>query len=380
MSKDYTCRSCGATVNTIKRIIEEINSLNEMCLQYTKSQLKASLQTKTELFETETEDVLKTLDDVDIHGTCSSSLSTEYYRKQYFEENFPFVHPQPIFWGIDENRKEQYSQYVPIKHTLTTLLKHTDVVEQGSTSENQSTPHILNDVCDGSIFKSIPLESGLTLKVMLYQDAFEVVQKKKHKLLGVYFTLADLEPFHRSTVDNLQLLLLCREADFKYCGHEKVFSQLITDLRELETNGLNISGNIVQATVFCIAGDNLGSHNIGGFTENVSTSQHFCRYCHVSELDHLEHHAPIRTVQEYNDTVQELQNGDASVVKGVKCNSVINSLTCFHVCQPGLPPCISHDLFEGVVAYDLAIYLNHFVKVKKFFTYSQPNRRIKQFR
>lgn len=374
--------------STVQLIVEEINTLNGMCLQYTKSQLKASLQTKTELSETEIGDVLKTLDDVDIHGSCSSSLSTEYYRKQYFEENFPYVHPQPIFLGFDENRKEQYAQYVPIKHTLTTLLKHTDVLEQGSRSVNESTPHILNDVCDGSVFKSNPLfaESGLTLKVILYQDAFEVVNplgsaKKKHKMLGVYFTLADFEPFHRSTVDNLQLLLLCREADFIYFGHEKVFSQLIADLGELETNGLNISGNIVKATVFCIAGDNLGSHNIGGFTENFSTSQHFCQYCHVtrSELDNLEHHAPIRTVQEYNDTVQELQNGDASVVRGVKFNSVFNSLTFFHVCQPGLPPCIGHDLFEGVVASDLAIYLTHFVKVKKFFTYSQLNRRIKQF-
>lgn len=86
----------------------------------------------------------------------------------------------------------------------------------------------------------------------------------------------------------------------------------------------------------------------------------------------MEHHAPIRIVKEYNDTVQELQNGDASVVRGVKCNSVFNSLIFFHVCQPGLPPCIGHDLFEGVVSSDL-------VKVKKFFTYSQLNRRIKQF-
>lgn len=79
-------------------------------------------------------------------------------------------------------------------------------------------------MCGGSVFKSSPLfaESGLTLKVILYQDAFEVVNplgsaKKKHKMLGVYFTLANFEPFHRSTIDNLQLLR--READFKYFGH-----------------------------------------------------------------------------------------------------------------------------------------------------------------
>ena len=36
-------------------------------------------------------------------------------------------------------------------------------------------------------------------------------------------------------------------------------------------------------------------------------------------------------------------------------------------------------MFEGIVAYDLAIYIKYFVKVKKFFTYSQLNRRIAQF-
>lgn len=205
--------------------------------------------------------------------------------------------------------------------------------------------------------------------------------KKKHKMLGVYFTLANFHSFHRSTVDNLQLLLLYREADFKYFGHEKVFSPLPSDLRELETNGLNIHRNIVKATVCCIAGGSLGSHNIGGFTENFCTSCYFCRYCHVtrSEQDNLEYHAPIRTIQDYNDTVQELQNDDASEVRGLK----FDSPAFFNVCQPGLPPCIGHDLFEWHTNLQLAIYLNYFVKVKKFlclhFQYLQPNRRIRQF-
>lgn len=55
------------------------------------------------------------------------------------------------------------------------------------------------------------------------------------------------------------------------------------------------------------------------------------------------------------------------------------SLTYFHICQPGLPPCVGHDVFEGIVAYDLAIYIKYIVKVKKFFTRSQLNRRIRQF-
>lgn len=42
--------------------------------------IKTLLQTKTELSEAEIKDVLKTLDEVDIHACCSSALSTEYKR------------------------------------------------------------------------------------------------------------------------------------------------------------------------------------------------------------------------------------------------------------------------------------------------------------
>lgn len=202
--------------STIQLIVEEINSLSGVCQQHTKNQLKVSLHAKTKLTETEIVDVLTTLDDIDMHSSCSSALSTEYKRKQYFEETFANVHPQTVFWGFDENRKERNAQYIPIKDTLTALLKDPAVWKECSTTGNESAPRIFNDVCDGSVFKSNPLfsESGLTLKVILYQDALEVVNpigsaKKKHMMLRVYFTLANFDYFHRSTVDNMQLLLLC---------------------------------------------------------------------------------------------------------------------------------------------------------------------------
>lgn len=195
-----------------------------VCQQHTKNQLKGSLQAQTKLSETEVEDVLKTLDDPDLHTPCSSALSTTYKRKQYFEENFPYVHPQSISWGVDENRKEHYAQYIPIRNTLTALLKDPTVWEECSRSGNDSTPIILNDVCDGSVFKLNALfsESGLTLKAILYQDTFEVVNplgsaKKTHKMLGVYFTLANFDPFHRP------LLTTC---SFCFCA-KKLISNIL---------------------------------------------------------------------------------------------------------------------------------------------------------
>lgn len=42
---------------------------------------------------------------------------------------------------------------------------------------------------------------------------------------------------------------------------------------------------------------------------------------------------------------------------GVKFDSVFNQLKYFHVCQPGLPPCLGHELFEEIVSVDLAMYM-----------------------
>jgi hypothetical protein len=50
-----------------------------------------------------------------------------------------------------------------------------------------------------------------------------------------------------------------------------IFQRLLKDLQDLEINGLEISGVAVKGTVVAITGDNLGSHGIGGFTENFST-------------------------------------------------------------------------------------------------------------
>lgn len=142
----------------------------------------------------------------------------------------------------------------------------------------------------GSVFKSNDLfrEPELRIQLILYQDAFEIVNplgsaKKTHKMVGVYFTLGNFEPFYRSCFDNIQLLLLCYERDFNYY-------KLLADVKELEENGIvTSSGDIVCATIVAIVGDNLGSHCIGGYSQNFSTAKYCCRYCLVerSELQNV---------------------------------------------------------------------------------------------
>lgn len=179
----------------------------------------------------------------------------------------------------------------------------------------------------------------------------------------------------------MQLVLLCREQDFKFFGQDLVMGQLIKDLKDLELSGIQTaSGEIRKAIVCAIAGDNLGSHAIGGFVENFSSSSLFCRFCEIDRprfvADPLAE-GPSRTVQSYKGNVQA---DDLDQKKGVKFDSLFNELSHYHVCQPGLPPCIGHDLFEGVVSYDSTPCIKHLVRVEKQFTYVELNRTENQFK
>jgi hypothetical protein len=183
----------------------------------------------------------------------------------------------------------------------------------------------------------------------------------------------------------MQLVLLCKEADCKPVTVHKVFERLIHDLKSLEDEGIEVgSSGPVKGTVVCVLGDNLGSHFIGGFTQNFSTSHYICRYCLAtrSEFENtpLVCTASRRTKVMYDAAVQSLQqNTELVEYQAIKHNSPFNQLLHFHVCNPGLPPCLGHDLFEGVIDYDLALCIKYFVKTLKVTTIDLINQRIRKF-
>ena len=311
-------------------------------------------------------------------------------RKTYFKKNFNYVEPIPVRLGFDASGKERFYHYVPVKDTLNALLNLPSVREQWQVSQTLlADPNMFEDVRDGKNFKenSLLQQFPSSISIILYQDAFEVVNplgsgRKKHKLLAVYMTLGEILPYNRSSIDPIQLVMLCRESDYKFFGQHKVFSFLVQDLKDLEISGVTVvAGETVKGALVAVAGDNLGSHSLGGFVENFSRSKHFCRYCLISRdafVNDPMKLGPPRTPENYKSSVEELALVDEKPVNGIKFDSVFNELEHFHVCQPGLPPCLGHDLFEGVVAVDVQLYLKHLVHIGKHFTFVQLNRKIGQ--
>lgn len=299
-------------------------------------------------------------------------LRSKFLREKYFEENFSFVKPVEILLGKDKLNTNRTFHYIPIKDILASLLKNKSFNLQ---FENPlpSQAEMLSDLQDGILFRSnAAFQDPKVFQLILYQDSFEIVNplgsaRNKHKILAVYFTLNQIYPAYRSSLNQIYLLLLCNEKDIKLFGEHMIFRQLVDDIKELE-NGSEINGIIVKAAVLCICGDNLGSHFIGGFPQNFSTSDYMCRFCTMKRTDWKEQPYPILNAEKFT---KEKYNAEIESIGSH--SSIFNELGFFHVCS-GLPPCIAHDLFEGIVVADLALYLKYFVTLKKYFTIDDVNQ------
>jgi hypothetical protein len=102
-----------------------------------------------------------------------------------------------------------------------------------------------------------------------------------------------------------------------------------------------------------ILGDNLGSHGIGGFTENFSRTKYICRYCLITRAEFEENPSLLGVrLENYRISIDGMIDDDLEGNHGIKFDSPFNKLGHYHVYGPGLPPCLAHDIFEGVLAHD----------------------------
>lgn len=343
--------------SVIQCIVDEFKSIHSLGISFWLQKLTTLLKDH-DIPEQKAKEIVYEIQESDIFSKCNNgSLRSDHCRTSYFKEKLNYSQPQCLHLGKNNQNRDCSFQYVPILQTIKCLFRDELVCKEHKLTaeylDEDASETYFKDISNGLCFKSHNLfkDDPNALRLILYQDAFEICNplgssKKKHKIIGVYMTLGKFRPHLRSVVDNALLVLLCKEADLKHFGQDKVFHELIKDLKELETNGIEICNKTVKGTLFCITGDNLGSHGIGGFTENFSTVEHFCRYCTIT-LSEFQRN-PLytgtkRTVENYNSVVKDLERENCigiSNLKGIKFNSVFNALNYYHVCQPGLPPCL----------------------------------------
>ena len=151
----------------------------------------------------------------------------------------------------------------------------------------------LFDISEGKTFRGNNALMTLQnmIKIVLFQDAFEVCNpicapQEVFKIVAVYILVINVPPHLRSKTENIQLVILCFDKYGTKFGWKQVLQKLVQDFEELETLEItfSIEGNYTTflGILLVMLGDNLGSHQIGGYTENFSKSNNFCRYCEVS--------------------------------------------------------------------------------------------------
>ena len=72
-----------------------------------------------------------------------------------------------------------------------------------------------------------------------------------------------------------------------------------------------------------------------------------------------------------------VENGSSSLeTRGIKGHCIFNELQSFH-CVNQMPPCLGHDYFEGVFAFNVQYYLDILINKEKLITIEDFNNKIK---
>jgi hypothetical protein len=185
-------------------------------------------------------------------------------------------------------RTEAVLIHEDVMASVVTDSKNSDVdVLRGCGSATYSTT--LQSYKDGSACKTSALFSSdsFSLRLHMYIDDFEVCnpigsRRSVHKLTAMYYLLGNVDTKYWSQTSNVHLALLARTSLVKQHGLHIIFKPLIRDIQILETEGLTLHFNgalyKLKGSIATVSGDNLASHQIGGFRQSFSSGK-CCRYC-----------------------------------------------------------------------------------------------------
>jgi hypothetical protein len=206
-----------------------------------------------------------------------------YFVEKYLKSSpaFKFSDPTEIRLGSEKNCT---FQYISILETISTIIQ-----DPTFSPENPSEDGMLRGVKDGSAYAENKFfqENKDALTIEIYSDAVELsnplgASRGKHKIVNVYFSLAELPKSIRSKTENRFLVLSAKNIHLKSYRQE-IYKPLLEDLKKLEA-GVIVDGKLVKAGLLCHLGDNLEAHIVAGLSQCFSSS-FVCRQCHLKYAD-----------------------------------------------------------------------------------------------
>lgn len=288
---------------------------------------------------------------------------------------------------LDIDKKDTKGILLPLKFQLQTFFEKRNVLSSMlhniKTLENDKSS--LSNFVQGILWKNKKqLYPDKTLiPYFLYIDDVEInnplgSKSKKHAICNIYYSFP-CTPTPESKLKNVFLAAILKSVDVKSFGNEASFRSLVNELRQLETDGLEIKiGEKIFKVYFILGlvfGDNLGLNSFLNFSESFA-SNYYCRLCKISKLEAQKlvtcNNLNLRSIEDYENEVRNLEHSS------VKSNCPLNIIPSFHVVQNFYVD-VMHDLFEGVCHYNLCHVITYLVEKMNFFSLDVLNHRKQTF-
>lgn len=187
----------------------------------------------------------------------------------------------------------------------------------------------------------------------------------KYKLGCIFNTLGNIQPSFSSSLLSIFLVAVARSPIIK----DVLLKPFVLHDTGIET----VDGKIVKGALLAFLAVNLAAHALGGFKESFSFAHKFCRSCRAtkdySQVHFRESEYTLRDSSHKHHC--SLLNGPDSAKHsadyGVNRRSLLEDLPYFSVVK-AMPHVIMHDIFEGVVPYELKLLIDFCSNTQSYFS------------
>jgi hypothetical protein len=233
--------------------------------------------------------------DKSVFADVFDKIDTEYKLNKMIRTEFMFVQPIEIVLGSQPGKKPAVFSYIPVTSVLKLVLSNDEIRHHILSRQNLScSGDGMYSFVDGTIYKQHAFFSinPNAIRLHFYLDEFEVCnpigsKRGKHKVLGIYYVIGNLDTKFLSTIKFIHLSTLVRYKHLRQYDPDYVqlLKPLIDELKNLAVTGIDIVADNVtynfRAGLATFSADNLSAHSLAGFQCHFGHGR-ICRYCMAS--------------------------------------------------------------------------------------------------
>lgn len=354
--------------------------------------------------------VLDTIDEV--LQSPLDDIDTDFKLQKYLRDKCGMIDPEKLPLGTSMAWRtvrgkpklvevEEECYHIPFKEALKQLLSNDEVLSY-VVRERNFDPENISDCFDGNIFRDHPVLSRFVklLLPIFYVDDIEVCnmagsKTRKHKVCMLYWTLGNIPPQFRSSLNAINLLGIIKPTYVKKYGFAPIMNNFLTAIEELESEeGLSLTihneVHVFHGSLLYVCADTPAANQLGGFKEGVAHAHRPCRTCMVTHngipTGFREEDFVLRNADMHSNHLQQInsplntQQGRVfwSRAYGVNSESALCGRGSIDVTKV-LVHDFMHIALEGICLVEIKAFINYIIGEENFITLHTLNVIIQNF-